>query len=214
MIRFSYDKVATVCTQIHVHEVEHVTLSFYQIIDFLLEMTPLLNKTVFQVVIVQIQTHLLIDVMGGWWRWALVSPDGVAPSRMVGVSASVNLPLHHKVQKFSSGTGSLGWSWRKGRKTVVVWCVTDRCCTVHSQLNRYQLFAGLLTAATTAPLMTIYSRQPLINFLHLLSSIASCFFRCQAWQSFFTTSFQVFFGLPILYPALHNSYADGPYQVW
>jgi len=30
---------------------------------------------------------------GGWWRWALVSPDGVAPSRMVGVSASVNLPL-------------------------------------------------------------------------------------------------------------------------
>jgi len=26
------------------------------------------------------------------------SLDGVAPSRMVGVSASVNLPLHHKVQ--------------------------------------------------------------------------------------------------------------------
>jgi len=38
--------------------------------------------------------------MGGWWRWALVSLDGVAPSRMVGVSASVNLPLHHKVQTF------------------------------------------------------------------------------------------------------------------
>ena len=35
--------------------------------------------------------------------WASVSTDGVAPSRMVGVSASVNLPLHHKVQKFSSG---------------------------------------------------------------------------------------------------------------
>ena len=35
---------------------------------------------------------------GGWWRWALVSPDGLAPSQMVGVSASVNLPLHHKVQ--------------------------------------------------------------------------------------------------------------------
>jgi len=34
----------------------------------------------------------------------MVSPDGVVPSRMVGVSASVNLPLHHKVQKFSSGT--------------------------------------------------------------------------------------------------------------
>jgi len=28
--------------------------------------------------------------------------------------------LHHKVQKFSSGTGSPGWSRKKGRKTVVV----------------------------------------------------------------------------------------------
>jgi len=55
--------------------------------------------------------------------WALVSPDGVAPSRMVGVSASGNLPLHHKVQKFSSGTCSPGWSQKKGRKMVVVWCV-------------------------------------------------------------------------------------------
>ena len=43
----------------------------------------------------------------------------VAPSRTVGVSASVNLPLHHKVQKFSSGTGSPGWSRKKSRKTVV-----------------------------------------------------------------------------------------------
>jgi len=58
--------------------------------------------------------------MGGWWRWALVSPDVVASSRMVSVSASVNLLLHHKVQKFSSGTGSPGWSRKKGRKTVVV----------------------------------------------------------------------------------------------
>jgi len=52
--------------------------------------------------------------LGGWWRWALLSPDGVAPSRMVDVSASVNLSLHHKVQKFSSGTGSPGWSRKKG----------------------------------------------------------------------------------------------------
>ena len=58
--------------------------------------------------------------MGGSWRWALVSLDGVAPSRMVSVSASVNLPLHHEVQKFSYGTGSPGWSRKKGLKTVVV----------------------------------------------------------------------------------------------
>jgi len=55
----------------------------------------------------------------------MVSPDGVVPSRMVSVSASVNLPLHHKVQKFSSGTGSPGWSWKKGCKRVVVVVV---CC--------------------------------------------------------------------------------------
>ena len=36
------------------------------------------------------------------------------------MSASVNLPLHHKVQKFSSGTGSPGWSRKKGCKMVVV----------------------------------------------------------------------------------------------
>jgi len=58
--------------------------------------------------------------LGGWWRWALVSLDGVASSRMVSVSASVNLPLHHKVQKFSSGTISPGWSRKKGFKLVVI----------------------------------------------------------------------------------------------
>jgi len=71
----------------------------------------------------------------------MVSPDGVAPSRMVGVSASVNLPLHRKVQKFSSGTGSHGWSRKKGRKTVVcVWwlgkvptSVTSANTTMHVQ---------------------------------------------------------------------------------
>ena len=51
----------------------------------------------------------------------MVSPDGVAPRWMVGVSASVNLPLRRKVQKFSSGTGSPEWSRKKGHK-MVVWC--------------------------------------------------------------------------------------------
>jgi len=39
---------------------------------------------------------------------------------MVDVFASVNLPLHHKVQKFSSGTGLPRWSRKNGRKMVVV----------------------------------------------------------------------------------------------
>ena len=54
----------------------------------------------------------------------MVSPDGVAHRWMVGVSASVNLPLHHKVQKFSSGTGSPGWSRKRAVKQLWFWvCV-------------------------------------------------------------------------------------------
>ena len=47
---------------------------------------------------------------------------GCFPVKLISsqVIASVNLPLHHKVQKFSSGTGSPGWSRKKGRKMVVV----------------------------------------------------------------------------------------------
>jgi len=44
------------------------------------------------------------------------------------LSASVNLPLHHKVQKFSSGTGSPRWSQKKGRKMVVVVVVLSCLC--------------------------------------------------------------------------------------
>jgi len=51
---------------------------------------------------------------------------------MVGVSASVDLPLHHKVQKFSSGTGSPGWSWKKGRETVVCVLMNSTTYTVTS----------------------------------------------------------------------------------
>ena len=70
---------------------------------------------------------------GGWWRWALVSPDGVAPSWTVIVSASVNLPLHHKVQQFSSGTGSPRWSQKKVCETIVVWWWWLFCCASESQ---------------------------------------------------------------------------------
>jgi len=72
-------------------------------------------------------THLLSTNIVGWWRWALLSPDGVVPSRMVGVSASVSLPLHRKIQKFSSGTGSPRWSGIKGHKTVMVVVVVTLC---------------------------------------------------------------------------------------
>jgi len=50
---------------------------------------------------------------------------------MVGVSASVNFPLHHKDQRFSSGTRSPGWSRKKSRKTVVVWWCFYFCNQVY-----------------------------------------------------------------------------------
>jgi len=64
--------------------------------------------------------HPACKKYGAWWMWALVSSDGVAPSRMAGVSASVNLRLHCKVQKFSSGTGSPGGPGKRARKRL--WC--------------------------------------------------------------------------------------------
>jgi len=59
------------------------------------------------------------------------------------VSASVNLPLHHKVQKFSSGTGSPGWSRKKGRKMVVVWYVVQLVFT-------HQMFVDICVESTSS----------------------------------------------------------------
>jgi len=70
---------------------------------------------------------------------------------MVTVSASVNLPLHHKVQKFCSGTGSPGCSWKKCRKTVVVYVIDscNRIKTVHLWLLQVTVMtvwnAGILS---------------------------------------------------------------------
>jgi len=85
------------------------------------------------------------------------------------VSASVNLPLHHKVQKFSSGTGSPGWSRKKGCKTGVCVCYSSReplgisvteflsagcpsCHPAHSvyALNEIQRYKALATTSGVA----------------------------------------------------------------
>jgi len=79
--------------------------------------------------------------MGGWWRWALVSPDEDAPSQMVGVFVFVNLPLHHKVQKFSSDTGSPGWS----RKRAVKWlCALRLVCGATGRASVLEKFKRFL----------------------------------------------------------------------
>jgi len=71
-----------------------------------------------------------------------------------------------KVQKYSSGTGSPGWSWKKGRKTVVCVCVCtagdgvaswpgDLVCVECEEENRpfsgqqHQTQFGLNPAVTT-----------------------------------------------------------------
>jgi len=64
--------------------------------------------------------------MGVWWRWALFSPDGVVPRWMVGVAASVNLPLHHTVQKLSSGTCS--WPGKRAVKQLCVCVIINQQC--------------------------------------------------------------------------------------
>ena len=62
----------------------------------------------------------------------MVSPDGVTPSRIVGVSASVSLPLHHKVQKCS------GCSRKKGRKMVAVVVV---CLTLINKIGNCNIYS-------------------------------------------------------------------------
>ena len=56
---------------------------------------------------------------GGVGHWLLVRMEW-RPSGWLVRLPLLNLPLHHKVQKFSSGTGSPRWSRKKGRKTVVI----------------------------------------------------------------------------------------------
>ena len=56
--------------------------------------------------------------MGNEGCGSLISLDGVAPSRIVGVSVSDISPCTIKSRR-RSGTGSPGWSWEMGRKMVV-----------------------------------------------------------------------------------------------
>ena len=109
--------------------------------------------------------HPACKKMRGWWRWAMFSPYGVAPSWIVCVSSSVNLPLHHKVQKFSSGIGSPGWSRKKGRKTAVVVVVWYG--------HQYSSVEKLGQACTAMPL-TDECRQHLWAISNSLTSCQCC----------------------------------------
>ena len=59
--------------------------------------------------------------MGEWWRWALVSLDGVVPSRMVGVSASVIFPCTIKFRNSFLAPSHPGGPGKRVVKRL--WCV-------------------------------------------------------------------------------------------
>jgi len=70
---------------------------------------------------------LLVEQLEGhppvkkWWRWALVSPHGVTPSRMISVSASVNLPLHRKVRSSFLAPAHPGGPGKRAVKRLWWW---------------------------------------------------------------------------------------------
>ena len=107
------------------------------------------------------------------------------------VSATINLPLHHKVQKFSSGNGSPRWSRKKGRKTVVVvWCgvvgqktcmhvhgvfpyVFVRCDAAAEPPSSYlQEFAAGLDKAINAALGNVASTRQHVYKISLVSGMS------------------------------------------
>jgi len=89
------------------------------------------------------------------------------------VSASVNLPLHHKVQKFSSGTDSPGWSRKKGRKMVVVVLrlpVNSTRSWMISSIGDRHACSGLVACmyACQSTMPDDYRRRPILLLLLLL----------------------------------------------
>ena len=58
------------------------------------------------------------------------------------MSASVNLPLYHKVQKFSSGTSSLRWSRKKGYRPLQPWTQHRTLTSLWTVISRCQCMSA------------------------------------------------------------------------
>jgi len=74
------------------------------------------------------------------------------------------------------------------------------CLSVQTVPQQQQSFYGPLSGTTPGePVPTHHSdhHSVFISFFHLLRSIVSSLFKLCAWQSFFTTSVHVLFGLPL-----------------
>ena len=87
---------------------------------------------------------------------------------MVGVSASANLPLHHKVWKFSSGTSSPGWS--RGKKAVKqLWWWFHGTVSLAIQVSHIILFVNVLHMRYKFDLHFLWTKWTLRN-----NTLASC----------------------------------------
>jgi len=117
--------------------------------------------------------HPVCKNMGGWWRWALVNPDGVAPTRMVSVSASVNLPLHHKVQKFSSGPAHPGGPGKRAVKRLWWWWLQLTPCVGAVYVNFHNY-----VWSTVSKLLALKLLLDIALFVHRQTSsvVVKCFF--------------------------------------
>ena len=75
---------------------------------------------------------------GGWWRWALVSLDGVVPSRMVGVCLPLLIfPCSIKSRSSLLAPAHLGGPGKRAVKRL--WCGVDQFCLVSWHHHRLWL---------------------------------------------------------------------------
>jgi len=118
---------------------------------------------------------------------------------MVSVSASVNLPLHHKVQKFSSCTGSPRWSRKKGHKTVVCVCVHAPCSPLWANIPQIRKY--IISALSSADDWAMATG----NMYRKFHEVWTCFFRYASRQTDRHTNMHITILCPRLHPYWQQS---------
>jgi len=97
--------------------------------------------------------------VGGWWRWSLVSPDGVAPA--VSVSASLNLSLHHSNNNnhfMALCPGLPGWAGTRRNThppTILTIIQSLSVCSIYH--DPYHLPCSKWVLGSPSQMYTIYS---------------------------------------------------------
>ena len=119
---------------------------------------------------------------GGWWRWAVVSPDGVAPSWMVSVSALLIFPCTIKsrssflapAHRGGPGKGVVKWLYQ-----LVVNPAMHCECLASCMMEPLCISAAVLEQQSILTYFTYISTQ-----LLLLLVITLCWFECGTAERF------------------------------